>query len=77
MSRAYISPEKPRLEANLRVSPGFLPVFWNSERLGSEAWYLYIVPADCDDPIMRFVYADRAQLCQRPVTEVLGTVRRY
>src|ERR1700722_1158914 len=29
VSRAYISPEKPQVEANLRVLLGFLPVFWN------------------------------------------------
>jgi len=31
VSRAYISPEKPRLEANLRVLLGFMPVSWNSQ----------------------------------------------
>src|SRR5579859_900970 len=29
--RAYLNPEKPRLGANLRVSLGFWPVFWNWE----------------------------------------------
>src|SRR5262249_12422768 len=31
VSRAYISPEKPRLVANLRVLPGFSGVFWNAK----------------------------------------------
>jgi hypothetical protein len=32
VSRAYISPEKPRLRANLSVLLGFMPVFWNSRK---------------------------------------------
>jgi len=29
VSRAYISPKKPRVKANFHVLLGFMPVFWN------------------------------------------------
>src|SRR5271166_4842994 len=32
VSRAYISPEKPCLQANFRVLLGFLPFFWTEEK---------------------------------------------
>ena len=76
VSRAYISPEKPRHEANLRVLPRFLLVFWNlaKDRTGGFTrccGYVqeqrYSVDTLCG---MRFVMS-------APVTEVLGTVRRY
>jgi hypothetical protein len=38
VSRAYISPEKPRHEANLRVLPRFLPVFWNVDKNRTEGF---------------------------------------
>src|SRR5215472_10500474 len=42
VSRAYISLEKPQLEANLRVFQGFLPFSWNWASAGSSE-FLYIV----------------------------------
>src|ERR1700692_1615297 len=36
VSRAYISPEKPQVRANLRVLLGFMPVFWNWLKIDQE-----------------------------------------
>src|SRR5271165_2734688 len=38
VSRAYISPKKPCLQANFRVLLGFLPFFWNE----AKAWLVQI-----------------------------------
>ena len=48
MFRAYLNPEKPRLEANLRVSLGFLPVFWNLGKKRAEEVNLHVVVYACN-----------------------------
>ena len=76
MSRAYISPEKPLLQANLRVLRAFLPVSWIAKPKGQEGISIY-----CGVLLRRHYYLDLPlgpyAVIRAPVTEVLGTVRRY
>ena len=76
MSRAYISPEKPRLQANLRVLRAFLLVFWKRKSKGQEQISIY-----CGIRLIEHYYWDLGlapyAVIRIPVTEVLGTVRRY
>ena len=76
MSRAYISPEKPRLHANLRVLRAFLPVFWNGKSRGRSKISIY-----CGIRQIKHYYWDWGlapyAVIRIAVTEVLGTVRRY
>jgi hypothetical protein len=62
VSRAYISPEKPRLAVNVRVSPLFLPVFWNWENLDLSL-ILHTVVSDRADTTCSIAYVERAWLC--------------
>jgi hypothetical protein len=76
VSRAYISLEKPRLRANLRVFPGFLPVFWNAANPGN-LQFLYVVVLQPIEHTMQGYDEDKRPVTRPPVTEVLETVRRY
>jgi len=76
VSRAYISPEKPRLHANLRVLRAFLPVFWNGKSNGQEQISIYWGIRSIKHYYWDLGPAPYAVI-RIAVTEVLGTVRRY